>query len=48
MNDFSVSMAIVDYIPVVFFAVASIILLRDLYNKMSKGAFALFPQELSM
>ena len=42
MNDFSVSMALVDYIPVVFFAIAAIILLRDLYNKMSKGAFALF------
>lgn len=42
MNDFSVSMALVDYIPVIFFAIASVILLRDLYNKMSKGAFALF------
>ena len=42
MNDFSVSMALVDYIPVLFFAAAAIILLRDLYNKMSKGAFALF------
>ncbi len=42
MNDFSISMALVDYIPVVFFTIASIILLRDLYNKMSKGAFALF------
>ena len=38
---FSVSMAIVDYIPVLFFAFFSTILLRDLYNKMSKGAFAL-------
>ncbi len=42
MNDFSISMAFVDYIPVVLFAIASVILLRDLYNKMSKGAFALF------
>ena len=42
MNDFSISMALVDYIPVVFFAIAAVILLRDLYNKMSKGAFALF------
>jgi len=41
MNDFSISMALVDYIPVIFFAIASVILLRDLYNKMSKGAFAL-------
>lgn len=42
MNDFSVPMALVDYLPVIFFAMASVILLRDLYNKMSKGAFALF------
>jgi hypothetical protein len=35
-------MALVDYIPVIFFAIASVILLRDLYNKMCKGAFALF------
>ncbi len=42
MNDFSIPMALVDYIPVIFFAIASVILMRDLYNKMSKGAFALF------
>lgn len=40
--DFSVPMALVDYIPVIFFGIASVILLCDLYNKMSKGAFALF------
>lgn len=42
MKDFSVSMALVDYIPVIFFAAAVVVLMRDLYNKMSKGAFALF------
>lgn len=42
MNDFSISMALVDYIPVALFAAAAVILLRDLYDKMSKGAFALF------
>lgn len=42
MKDFSVAMALVDYIPVILFLSASIILQRDLYNKMSKGAFALF------
>ena len=42
MKDFSIAMALVDYIPVIFFGIAAIILLRDLYNKMSKGAFALF------
>ena len=40
--DFTVSMALVDYIPVLCFALAAIILLRDLYSKMSKTAFALF------
>ena len=40
--EFSISMALVDYIPVIFFGIAAVILLRDLYNKMSKGAFALF------
>lgn len=42
MNDFSIAMALVDYIPVLLFGAAAIILMRDLYNKMSKGAFALF------
>ena len=42
MKDFSIAMALVDYIPVILFLSASIILQRDLYNKMSKGAFALF------
>ena len=42
MKEFSVAMALVDYIPVALVAVASVILMRDLYNKMSKGAFALF------
>lgn len=42
MNDFSIPMALVDYIPVLLFAAAAVILQRDLYNKMSKGAFALF------
>ena len=42
MNDFSVGMALFDYIPVIFFALGAVILLCDLYNKMSKCAFALF------
>ena len=40
--DFTVGMALFDYIPVIFFALGAIILLADLYNKMSKVAFALF------
>ena len=42
MNDFSVAMALADYIPVLFFAAAAAILMRDLHNKMSGAAFALF------
>lgn len=38
----NILMAIVDFIPVGMFLLASIILQRCLYNKMSKGAFALF------
>lgn len=40
--NFTVPMAIADFIPVVFFAVAAVILQRDLYERMTKGAFALF------
>lgn len=40
--DFTIEMALVDYIPVICFAIGAIILMRNLYNKMSKGAFALF------
>lgn len=42
VKHFSVPMALVDYIPVICFALGAIILLSDLYNKMSKSAFALF------
>lgn len=42
MYDFSVPMALVDYIPVLFFGIAAVLLQRDLYNKMYKGAYALF------
>lgn len=42
MKDFSVIMALVDFVPVLFFATAAVILMRDLHNKMSKGIFALF------
>ncbi len=42
MKDFTVPMALVDFIPVILFTIASVYLMRDLYNKMSKGAFALF------
>lgn len=42
MKEFSVAMAVVDFIPVLLFTAAGVILMRDLYGKMSKGAFALF------
>ena len=42
MKDFSIAMAIVDFIPVIFFGAAAVLLQRDLYNKMSKGVYALF------
>ena len=39
---YSVPMAIVDFIPVLLFAAAAVLLQRDLYSRMSKGVFALF------
>ena len=41
MHDFSVAMGLMDFVPVAFFAITAVILLRDLYNKMFKGAYAL-------
>ena len=34
-------MALMDYLPVIFFGITAVLLLRDLYNKMFKGAYAL-------
>ena len=41
MYNFTVPMALMDYVPVIFFGLTAVILLRDLYNKMFKGAYAL-------
>ena len=41
MHDFSVTMGLMDFVPVAFFGITAVILLRDLYNKMVKGAYAL-------
>ena len=38
----SVPMAIVDFFPVALFLAGALVLQRDLYHEMSKGAFALF------
>ena len=40
--DFTIEMALVEYIPVAFFAIAAIILMGDLKNKMSTLVFAIF------
>ena len=42
MKEFSVAMALVDFLPVLLFTAAGVLLMRDLYNKMSKGTSALF------
>ena len=39
MYQFSVLMALVDFVPVFFFGAAAVLLQKDLYNKMSKLAF---------
>ena len=42
MYDGSVPMALVDYIPVLFFGYAAILLQRDLYPHMCRSSFAMF------
>ena len=39
--DFSVGMALLDMVPVILFFVAGIFLLKDMYNKLVKGNYAL-------
>ena len=41
MHDFSVAMGLMDFVPVAFFAVTAVILLRDLYNKMNRADYTL-------
>ena len=41
MYHFTIPMALMDFVPVAFFAVTAVLLLSDLYNKMSKSAYAL-------
>ena len=41
MYNFTVPMALMDYLPVIFFGITAVLLLRDLYNKMFKGAYSL-------
>ncbi len=42
MYNVSIPMALVDFIPVVFFGVSMIVLQRDLYSRMTRGAYTLF------
>lgn len=42
MYQFTISMALMDFVPVAFFGVTMVLLQRDLYNKMGKGAYGLF------
>ena len=41
MYNFTIPMALMDFVPVIFFGVSAVLLLRDLYTKMSKTAYAL-------
>ena len=40
MYEFSIPMALMDFVPVLLFGVAAVLLQRDLYGKMTKYAFA--------
>ena len=42
MYHFSIPMALMDYLPVLFFGYAAALLQQDLYDKMRKSHFALF------
>ena len=41
MYNFTVPMALMDFVPVAFFAVTALLLLQDLYSKMTKTAYTL-------
>lgn len=44
----TIPMALVDYIPVIFFAMSAVLLLRGLYRAMGKGGYALLAAGLVM
>ena len=41
MYNFTVPMALMDFVPVIFFGITAILLLRDLYNQMGRGTYTL-------
>ena len=45
--DFTIEMALVDYIPVALFAIAAVILMRDLWNKSSLVNYIIFSLGMS-
>ena len=42
MYNFTIPMALMDFVPVIFFGISAALLLRDLHNKMTPGIYALF------
>ena len=42
MYNFTIPMALMDFVPVVFFGITAVVLLEDLHSKMGKGVYALF------
>ena len=42
MYNFTIPMALMDFVPVIFFGISAVLLLGDLHNKMGKGVYALF------
>ena len=42
MYHFTVPMALMDFVPVIFFGISAVLLLKDLYSKMNKAVYALF------
>ena len=42
MYNFTIPMALMDFLPVLFFGMTAVVLLGDLYQKMTKGVYALF------
>ena len=42
MYNFTIPMALMDFVPVIFFGFTAVLLINDLSNKMSKAVFTLF------
>ena len=42
MYNFTIPMALMDFVPVFFFGITAVLLINDLSNKMSKAVFTLF------